>query len=233
MTKLFRASLLALLLIPFCTAAASAEEASPAPDKKSDERREDGDRRSGGDRERFPFAEELKDMSESDARELVETYRLTRLTEILDLSEEQTVVMVRQFREFREERDALMKHRFQLLKELKEVMKTTKDSAQIEEKIAALSDAELKMSDLRRETFKKTGENLTSEQRAKLFIFMSEFEGDVRRMIYQIRQRHRRPDDSRQGDGKSDAPKDEAKPASDAKAESEKPEPDKPEPAKP
>lgn len=179
---------------------AMAEESQSQPgDKNGGKHEAKGEHDAKGDREGPPWAAGIENMSEQDARELIETYRMTRLTDLLNLSDEETVVMVRHFREYREKRDALFKQRRELLDQLKAAIHEKQGDAVIEQKLAALIANETAYGQARRETFAKAGEKLSSEQRAKLFVFMSEFDGEVRKMIQKARQKGGRDWNGRDG----------------------------------
>jgi hypothetical protein len=169
--------------------AAKPEQPAPPKEGKGDH---DGPPWRGGN---------IEDMSDKDAREMVEMYRLTKLAEILKLNDEQTVVMVKNFREMREKRENVFKERMALMQQLKDAVQNKQGDAVIEEKLTSLMETEAAYGEVRRETFKKAGEGLTAEQRAKLYVFLNEFDGDVRRMIQQVR--HRRDGDNGK-DGRKD-----------------------------
>ncbi len=128
-----------------------------------------------------------------DAREMVEVILAARLAKELGLNDEQTVLMLRRFSSYREQVNALRKDRQDRLKALKASVKSGESDELITAKLNDLMDQDVKMAEFRKMAYEKASEGLTATQRAKLYVFVNEFEGDMRKLVQQARERsHRR-----------------------------------------
>lgn len=128
---------------------------------------------------------------DKDTHELVQTVMMVRLSKLLELNDEETVLLVRRFGEFREKR---MEHRhkgMEMLRDLSQSMERGDSERVIETKLRAHMDFEKTHHDLKKEFFEAAGKNFTAGQRAKLYIFMGDFDREMRRIIQQAREGHR------------------------------------------
>jgi Sec-independent protein translocase protein TatA len=128
-------------------------------------------------------------MMNEETRELLEQVLVARISRDLALDDEQTVLLVRRFAEFRERLGELYRERGRRLRELKQAVRDNTS----EENIAALLNELMAIDDritaARREAMQLSEMDLTAWQRAKLYIFLGDFEGDMRQLLQRARQR--------------------------------------------
>lgn len=131
---------------------------------------------------------------DEDTRILLEEVMIARMSQELALDDEQTILMVRRFNQFRDQMREMRKHRAQIANEIKAVIKQNKEDAAIEEKLSALTGLDEKIIQTRIEAFNVVASGLTPWQRAKLYLFISEFENDVRGLMQKAREQRRLKD---------------------------------------
>lgn len=122
-------------------------------------------------------------------RELLEQVMMARVSKELALDEPQTVLLVRAFTEFRDQMAELRRHRNQILNDLKNLIREGKDNAAIQSKLDTLIAHDERVAAARRELYERAGADLTPWQRAKLYVFMSDFEAEVRRLVKKAQER--------------------------------------------
>lgn len=123
-------------------------------------------------------------------RELLQQVMVARLSQELELNDEQTVLLVRRFLEFKDGSRKLRRERNDLARELRELVKQGEaKSAEIDEKLNALVAADQKVADSKRELYTALSKDLTPVKKAKLYAFMQQFETDLRRMADEVRGR--------------------------------------------
>jgi hypothetical protein len=114
---------------------------------------------------------------------------MARVSKELALDEPQTVLLVRAFTEFRDQMAELRRHRNQILNDLKNLIREGKDNAAIQSKLDTLIAHDERVAAARRELYERAGADLTPWQRAKLYVFMSDFEAEVRRLVKKAQER--------------------------------------------
>lgn len=126
--------------------------------------------------------------------------RLFKLTEILELSEEDAAHLFpviqrydRQFRTITEKKDRLMR---ELQTELRSENPGKKKLQKLVDEILALEREAMK---LRNEQFKELKKILTAEQYAKYLLFDDQFRHDMNRMLDDIRRKRHRGRQQRRG----------------------------------
>jgi len=124
-----------------------------------------------------------------DARELMETLMMVRLSEQLQLSDEQTVLMMRRHREHKKQMSELGEKRKEALKKLKDVVRGEAGDAEIEQALSSLVAIDKETAEAKLAAFEKASDGLTPAQRAKLYVFVGEFEDQMRRLVGQVRER--------------------------------------------
>lgn len=122
-------------------------------------------------------------------RRMMEDMMIARLSQELGLSDEQTVLLVRKFNQFRSDAANLRKQRAELTRELKALVEKDKEDSAIEAKTQELGALDLKIAQARLDAFKESSAGLAPWQRAKLYIFASEFENEVRGLVQKARER--------------------------------------------
>jgi Spy/CpxP family protein refolding chaperone len=136
---------------------------------------------------RGDLMEELKDMDEQDVRSLIETVRIVRLSQELGLTDEQTVLLVRQFNETKERVAEIQKERQRIAQELRELVESGGPEDEIEAKLdqVVAHDKEAVMA--RFDAFERISEGLSAVQKAKLYVFIGDFEKRMRSMVERAR----------------------------------------------
>ena len=122
-------------------------------------------------------------------RELLEQVMIARLSRDLGLNDEQTVLLVRRISGFRDEMQELRRHQNEKMREMRLLLRDNADDAAIAECLGALRHLEEKTFEMRREAFRLAERELAPKQQAKLFLFLGEFEEDMRRLVQQARER--------------------------------------------
>jgi transposase-like protein len=138
-----------------------------------------------------PLMEQLAGMGEADIRSLVETVRMVKLSRELGLTDEQTVVLVRQYNEAKESGAKLQKERMELARELRELVGAKAPDADIEQKLKQLVAKDRESVAMRLDAFEKAGAPLTPSQRAKLYLFLGDFDKRMRGLIETARKQFR------------------------------------------
>ena len=136
------------------------------------------------DRESAPARER-----DQDSRKLLEEVLMARLTRELALDGEQTVLMVRHLAEYRERMAALRRERTVLVRALRESVRESKDESLIESRLEELLAHDGKVAAARTGFLDPESLELTAWQQARLFLFIQDFEGDMRRLLKRAQDR--------------------------------------------
>lgn len=145
------------------------------------------------DGERGPMGRgDFDPMNNQDVRELIETVKMVRLTKELGLTQEQTVILVKQYNEYKERLEKLNQRRQERLRDLKDAVHSDNND-RIEAALKALIGQDAEIADARRTAFNEVGKELTIKQKAKLYVFLQEFDQDMRRLIQRARERGEAP----------------------------------------
>lgn len=126
---------------------------------------------------------------DEDARDLVETVMMVRMSEELNLSDEQTVMMVRRLRALKEEMIGMRRQRWALYRELKDALREASDDAAVAATLTALLEYDRQLETFKQDRLEALSEGLTEAQRAKLYIFLCEFENDMRHLVHRAQGR--------------------------------------------
>ena len=127
-------------------------------------------------------------VSDGELSELIQSVMAAKLSRELGLDEEQTVLMVRRFSEFREQLNVMKRQRQDKLKALRAALRDGLPDEHIETALQDLIAHDVKTLEIRRNAYEKAAGNLSTSQRAKLYVFLSDFEGDMRRLIQKVRE---------------------------------------------
>ena len=127
-------------------------------------------------------------MNDKEIREMVTTVMMVRMSRELELNDEQTVLMVRNFTTLRDNLTALSEERDTLIGKLRDAVKSSAPDAELQPMLDQLMAVDSKREQARREAYDKAGTNLTVTQRAKLYIFIQDFEGHLRRLVQRARE---------------------------------------------
>ncbi|HNT88054.1 MAG TPA: hypothetical protein PKL84_09330 [Candidatus Hydrogenedentes bacterium] len=124
-----------------------------------------------------------------EVRELLEQVFVARLSRRLKLDDGQTVLMVRHYMDHREKIQALREERMRLIEPLQRLAEENVNEAEtmtLLEKIVAV-DRELALA--RFAVFEEMSKSLTPAQKAGLYLFVSDFENELRRWMTQVHRR--------------------------------------------
>lgn len=127
-----------------------------------------------------------------ESRALLEQIMVARISQELSLSDEDTVLLVRRFSETREEVRALMRERAAQMRALGEMLRANADAAALDTALEAVRALDRKVFEARQTAMDELGADLTPWQRARLYVFLGNFENDLRRLVQQARERARR-----------------------------------------
>ena len=131
-------------------------------------------------------------------RENIETLRMYKLLEALDLTSEQSTQFLPALKEFQDARKKFQEERRELLMELEAALEPQEvNEKELEETLAALEDARKEFHSESETFFEKARTMLTSEQRARLHLFEERFERRLKESIRQIRGKEHRMQESR------------------------------------
>ena len=138
-----------------------------------------------------PLMDELRKMNESDIRSLIETVRMVRLSQELGLTDEQTVVLVRQYNRAKDDAARIQKERQEIAKELRELVRDGAPENTIGERLDQLIAKDKEALMMRFDAFERVASELTPVQKAKLYVFMGDFEKRMRSLIEEAREQFR------------------------------------------
>jgi len=131
-------------------------------------------------------------------RENIETLRMYKLLEALDLSSEQSAEFLPALKGFRDAKRKFQDDRRALLQELEDALESEEvDEKKLERTLAALEGVREKFQTEFVKFLQKAGTMLTLRQRARLQLFEERFERRLRDRIRQMRGKEHRMDESR------------------------------------
>lgn len=139
----------------------------------------------GGRGPRGPFPQDWED---KDLRELIDTVRMYRLSKVLELSDEQTVMLMRRYDDFKKQIASIWEKRGKTMELLRQKVESNAPESEIEEVLNSLVQLEEESFRAKNELIQKTGEGLTIRQRAKMLLFLQDFERDMRRLLEKARE---------------------------------------------
>ena len=122
-----------------------------------------------------------------EAEELMEAVMTARLAKTLGLNDEQTVLMVRKFSEYKESLGRMRKERTQLLRDVRAALRDGSDEASIEPLVEELVEKDIEIAKHRLGAFQVARKGLTPKQQARLYVFLTEFDADMRHLIQRVR----------------------------------------------
>ncbi len=128
---------------------------------------------------------------DADTRALLEEVMIARMSQELALDDEQTVLMVRRFSQFRDQMRELRKQRAVLAKEMQALTRQDQGGNEMDGKLKTLIDIDEKIFQARLDAFHAVSADLTGWQRAKLYLFIAEFENEVRGLMQKARDQKR------------------------------------------
>lgn len=144
-------------------------------------------------------------------RELLEQVMVGRLSREMDLTDEQSILFMRRFGDLRKQQQELRQERMEIMRELRPVLKKQEDEAALDRlmgRIEALNERSAAAEQTIRDSFSDL--NLNIWQKAKLELFLSDFENQMRRIVQQAhggRMGPDRPGQLREGGRPVDGPR--------------------------
>ena len=134
-----------------------------------------------------------KDGNPAKAREMLEQVMIARLSSELKLNDEQSVVLMRRFTEAREAKQALSKERGEAMRELRAIVEQQKDEKALNECLTRLHDLDAKLASHKQQLQETMGADLNPWQKARLALFLEQFEADLRQMLREAREHRNGP----------------------------------------
>lgn len=124
------------------------------------------------------------------ARELLEQVMLARLSRELELDDERTVLLVRRYSEFREHLGHLRERRAELTRRLRAAIEGEAPHGEVERHLQELRQTDEELVRARHGMYEEVSADLGIVQKAKVYLFIAEFEDKLRHWVMQA-QRHR------------------------------------------
>ena len=121
-------------------------------------------------------------------RKMLQQVMVSRLSMDLGLTDEQSIIFMRRFAELEEQQRALRRERAEIMRKLRPILKDQRDEDALHRLMGRLEDINRK-SAASEETIRRSFDemNLNVWQKAKVELFLSDFENQVRRIIQQAR----------------------------------------------
>ena len=145
----------------------------------------------GGPREGRGPGGPMGGFDDQETREVIETVMMVRMSKELNLDDEQTVLLIRRIEGFKEKQQELKKKHQELAEELREAVKSDASDSAIRAKLDALINHDRTMTAAKFDLFDEVTQGLDDTQRAKMYVFMQDFEDHMRRLIHRAQQRGR------------------------------------------
>ena len=124
-----------------------------------------------------------------ETRKLLEEVLMARLTRDLALDEEQAGLLARHLAAYRETISALRQERMQLMRALRQAVRESKDEERIASLLVQADELDDRTVNARKAVVEIPELDLTAWQKARLFLFLHDFEGDMRRLIKRAQER--------------------------------------------
>ena len=126
---------------------------------------------------------------DDEIRDMVSTILMVRVSRSLELTDEQTVILVKHMQEMRDEISKLYAQRDESMKSLRELLdKESVTDDELNSKLDEVVAVDEKRAAAKRETFEKVAADLTPRQKAKLYVTLQDFEGQMRRMMQRAKE---------------------------------------------
>ncbi len=125
-------------------------------------------------------------------RKQIETIRMWKLTEALNLNQEQSMRFFPLFNQFQKEKRQLDQERNRLLDQLKDVLRQERPKEkEMRALLKRVEENRIKKGEGQRDFWLQTSQILTLRQRVELLIFQRDFEKRIREIIKGIREHQR------------------------------------------
>ena len=127
-----------------------------------------------------------------EVRKFMEQMMITRISCELALNDDDTLLLAKKIVQYREEMQTHGRHRYRLMRDLREAIEEERDSAEIKEITEELLEYEKEMEVSRIQAFNRLSEDCTDWERAKLYLAIHDFETEMRRLMDEARQKRKR-----------------------------------------
>lgn len=124
-----------------------------------------------------------RDGQEQDVRELVEALRIVRLSQALGLTDEEAATVVRSLGKWKKDLQRLKYERARLERELRADLSSKAGEEMVAKKFEALIELDLSIAQSTRRLVQAAGKDLSPVQTAKFYLFLGDFDQELRRMI--------------------------------------------------
>lgn len=131
----------------------------------------------------------MRDVEGQDAREVMETIMIVRLSRELELTDEQSVLLVRHVSEFKDRIREIKEERKETLRGLRQALKSGAEDHALQQKLDAVVQLDHAAVDLTRNMVEEAGRDLTVAQKAKLYVFLGDFEREMRHLVQRAKMR--------------------------------------------
>lgn len=133
--------------------------------------------------ERDARAQGVEDVEERSVRELINTVMTVRLAKDLDLSDEQTLLFAKRVGSYKDELLSLKGKRGRTTRHLREILDGDAPEEAVTERLDKLLALEREIAELTGKLVKTAEKDFNIPQTAKLYLFLGDFEEDMRRLI--------------------------------------------------
>jgi len=131
---------------------------------------------------------EIGNWEDREVRALIEAVRMVRLSRQLGLDDEQTVLLMRRYEELKETIGNYSKERAEVLRNLRDLVARNAADDEIKQALDRLKELDRAILEAKLSALDNAGADLTPAQQAKLYVFMQDFEQDMRRLVERARQ---------------------------------------------
>jgi len=121
-------------------------------------------------------------LNEQELYDLIQSYMLIRIKKTLDLTDVQTLHLMKRIGVYKEKLPRLKFHKALLISQLRLRLSESASEVSIQENLTLLLENDQKTVETLRSMITEAGEELVATQRAKLYLFVGDFEQDIRRM---------------------------------------------------
>lgn len=132
-------------------------------------------------------------IDKKDPREIIEKVRIYKLTEALDLTEEQTTKFFPHLKEMRKTEQEFQKQRLELIQKLRDLIKNNAPEQEIVNVLNKFQEIHKKRMAAQMKEIEDLRQILTPVQQAKFMIFQEDFEREIRELIREVRKGHHKP----------------------------------------
>lgn len=146
------------------------------------------------------------DGQEQDVRELVEALRIVRLSQALGLTDKEAATVVRSLGKWKKDLQKLKYERARLERELRADLESAAGEEMVAKKFEALMELDRSIAQSTRRLVEAAGKDLSPVQTAKFYLFLGDFDQELRRMITRAKRHAERDENAGQRLHRRNAP---------------------------